>query len=165
MIKWMGKKIFTILCIKTEGPRVLSLTGNPPHQRHCVVSLSKNINPSLVLVQPRKTPPFITERLLMGRKESNQTKTKQFYAENFCLSKPVDKQSRLRQAFTYVKIKMRPLGPLDCCEFMFIEWLNVYAFSTRPLDKSVLPKNNFLISQTKHMFLVCKRTISMRRFF
>ena len=40
---------------------------------HCVVSLSKNINPSLVLVQPRKTCPFITERLLMGRKESNQT--------------------------------------------------------------------------------------------
>ena len=38
-----------------------------------VVSLSKNINPSLVLVQPRKTHPFITERLLMGRKELNQT--------------------------------------------------------------------------------------------
>ena len=31
-------------------------------------------NPSLVLVQPRKTGPYITERLLMGRKESNQTK-------------------------------------------------------------------------------------------
>ena len=47
--------------------------GFEPHRRHCVVSLSKNINPSLVLVQPRKTQPFITERLLMGRKESNQT--------------------------------------------------------------------------------------------
>ena len=44
-----------------------------PHRRHCVASLSKNINPSLVLVQPRKTRPFITERLSMGRKESNQT--------------------------------------------------------------------------------------------
>ena len=33
--------------------------------------------PSLVLVQPRKTRPYITERLLMGRKESNQTKKKQ----------------------------------------------------------------------------------------
>ena len=48
-----------------------------PHKyrvfNHCVVSLSKNINPSLVLVQPRKICPFITERLLMGRKESNQT--------------------------------------------------------------------------------------------
>ena len=43
-----------------------------PHRRHCVVSLSKNFNSSLVLFQPRKTQPFITERLLMGRKESNQ---------------------------------------------------------------------------------------------
>ena len=51
--------------------------GFKPHRRHCIVSLSKNINPSLVLVQPRKTRPFINERLLMGRKESNQTnKTK-----------------------------------------------------------------------------------------
>ena len=41
--------------------------------RHCVVSLSKNINPSLVLVQPWKSHPFITEILLMGRKEPNQT--------------------------------------------------------------------------------------------
>ena len=47
--------------------------GFEHHRRHCVVSLSKNINPSLVLVQSRKTRPFITERLLMGRKESNQT--------------------------------------------------------------------------------------------
>ena len=47
--------------------------GFKPHQRHCFVSLSNNINPSLVLVKLRKTRPFITERLLMGRKESNQT--------------------------------------------------------------------------------------------
>ena len=60
-----------------------------PHRRHCIVSLSKNINLSLVLVQPRKTRPYITERLLMGRKESNQTnKTKyiqeQRYKEQDC---------------------------------------------------------------------------------
>ena len=48
-------------------------SGFEPHWRHCVVSLSKNINSSLVLVQPRRTRPFITERLLMGRKESNET--------------------------------------------------------------------------------------------
>ena len=47
--------------------------GFEPYRHHCVVSLSNNINPSSVLVQPRKTRPFITERLLMGRKESNQT--------------------------------------------------------------------------------------------
>ena len=40
--------------------------------------LSKNINPSLVPVQPRVTCPFITERLLMEGKESNkQTNKKQ----------------------------------------------------------------------------------------
>ena len=47
--------------------------GFEPHRRHCVVSLCKNINPSIVLVQPRKICRFITERLLMGCKESNQT--------------------------------------------------------------------------------------------
>ena len=42
----------------------------------CVTVLcawARHIYPSLVLVQPRKTRPYITERLLMGRKESNQT--------------------------------------------------------------------------------------------
>ena len=34
---------------------------------------AKHIYPSLVLVQPRKTHPCLTERLLSGRKESNQT--------------------------------------------------------------------------------------------
>ena len=35
-------------------------------------SLSKShLSPSLVLVQPRKTCPCLSERLLMGRKESN----------------------------------------------------------------------------------------------
>ena len=43
--------------------------GFEPQGHHCAVSLSKNINPSLVLVQPRKTRPFITEILLMGRNE------------------------------------------------------------------------------------------------
>ena len=52
--------------------------GFEPHRHHCVVSLSKNINPSLVLVQSRKTRSFITERLLMRRKESNLTNNKHF---------------------------------------------------------------------------------------
>ena len=43
--------------------------------------------PNVVLVQPRKTCPFITERLLVGRKESNQTKTVNIVASNqdYCL--------------------------------------------------------------------------------
>ena len=42
--------------------------GFEPHRRHRVVSLSKNINPSLVLVQSRKIRPYITERLLQTTK-------------------------------------------------------------------------------------------------
>ena len=37
-----------------------------PHRRHCVVFLNRDINPWLVLVQPRKTHPDITEKLLTG---------------------------------------------------------------------------------------------------
>ena len=50
----------------------LSLTGVT------ALSLSKThlSQLSTVLVQPRKTHPYITERLLMGCKESNQTKNK-----------------------------------------------------------------------------------------
>ena len=61
--------------------------GFEPHRRHCVVSLSKNINPSLVLVQPRKTRPFITERLLMDVKNQiKQTnKQKQVRRRNYIL--------------------------------------------------------------------------------
>ena len=54
----------------------------PPRRRHCVVVLDNeqaHIYPSLVPVQSRKTPPCLTERLLLGGKESNQTiKTKIF---------------------------------------------------------------------------------------
>ena len=67
--------------------RVLDLRqrghGFEPQKRHCVVSLRKTYNPSLVLVQSRKTRPYITERLLMERKESNQTnKYRPFHTSN-----------------------------------------------------------------------------------
>ena len=60
--------------------RVLDLRpkgrGFEPHRRHCVVVLEQDIYPSLVLVQPRKDRPYVTERLLMGRKESKKKKKK-----------------------------------------------------------------------------------------
>ena len=62
--QWLSGRV---LDLRPRGSRF------EPHRRHCFVSLSKKINPSLILVQPRKTRPFITERLLMGRKESNLT--------------------------------------------------------------------------------------------
>ena len=49
--------------------------GFEPHWCHSLVVLEQDtyIYPSLVLVQPRRTCPCLTERLLMGRKESDQT--------------------------------------------------------------------------------------------
>ena len=40
--------------------------GFKPHRHHCAVSLTRHINPSLVLVQSRKTHPDVLERLLTG---------------------------------------------------------------------------------------------------
>ena len=37
------------------------LSGFEPHWHYCVVSLSKNINPSLVLVQHRKNPSLFVD--------------------------------------------------------------------------------------------------------
>ena len=51
-----------------QGAAHLNLTGVT-----ALCPLARHIYPSLVIVQPRKTRPYITERLLMGRKESNHT--------------------------------------------------------------------------------------------
>ena len=56
--------------LETEGPRVQA----SPTSLRCGF-WARHIYLSLVLVQPRKTRPYITERFMMGRKESNQTNT------------------------------------------------------------------------------------------
>ena len=92
--QWLSGKV---LDLRPKG------RGFEPHRRHCVVSLSKNINPSLVLVQPRKTHPFITERLLMGRKELNQTKqTNQPKYMSWVLYKTVSLRRIIRAPKTHV---------------------------------------------------------------
>ena len=58
-------------------------------------SLSKPHFTSLVLVQPRKTRPCLTERLLMGRKESNQTKFNMY-----CLCKTVTYEGGIKSNAT-----------------------------------------------------------------
>ena len=48
--------------------------GLEPHRLHCVMVLEQDtFYTSLIMVQPRKISPCLTERLLMGSKESNQT--------------------------------------------------------------------------------------------
>ena len=53
---------------RDRGAAGSSLTGVT-----ALCPLARHINPSLIMFQPRKTRPYITERLLMGRKGSNQT--------------------------------------------------------------------------------------------
>ena len=82
---------FTVMGAQCLSGRVLdSRPRGHGFEPHCVVSLSKNINASLVLVQPRKTHPFITERLLMGCKESNQiNKTKTVTGQELLCYQPI----------------------------------------------------------------------------
>ena len=70
---YLNKTLYPLLSsrmgVQWLSGRVLDLRprgrGFEPHWHHCVVSLSKNINPSLVhvLVQSRKTRSYIIERL------------------------------------------------------------------------------------------------------
>ena len=54
---------------------------------------TRHIYPSLVLIQPRKTRPCLTERLLMGLKESNQTKKRKFLWNCFYFGPVVQEMS------------------------------------------------------------------------
>ena len=47
-------------------------TGSSFNSVTALCPWARHINPSLALVQPRTTRPHITDRLLMGRKESNK---------------------------------------------------------------------------------------------
>ena len=65
-----GSAVAQVKCLtqdqETTGSSLTGLTELCPWARL--------INPSLVLVQPRKTHPYITKRLLIGCKESSQSK-------------------------------------------------------------------------------------------
>ena len=60
-----------------KGSSLTGVTALCPWARHT--------NPSLVLVQPRQTRPYITEILLMGHKESNQNHCKSLLFFHFVL--------------------------------------------------------------------------------
>ena len=65
---FIGTSIFLLHSMGEHSGSVVECLGCgfQPHQRHCVVSLSKTLYPCLVLVQPRETGPDLTEKLLIG---------------------------------------------------------------------------------------------------
>ena len=60
--KWLSGRV---LDLRPRG------RGFEPHPASVLCPWARHFTFSLVLVQPRKTRPYITERLLMGRKELN----------------------------------------------------------------------------------------------
>ena len=97
----------------------LSLTGVT-----ALCPWARHIYPSLILVQPRKTLPFITERLLMGRKESNKQNNATYLSplpSSFSLKKwvfnipPAGSRAlrSWRHRHSSVSSVDRTLGPLD----------------------------------------------------
>ena len=79
-MQWLSGRVLD-LRLKDPSSSLTGVTALCPSARH--------IYPSLVLVQPRKTQPYITERLLMGRKETNQT-NKVKYELNMLMKNHVD---------------------------------------------------------------------------
>ena len=71
----LNKKVPNAIVYLTQSHGILvpiAICANSPASLRCGLWV-RHIYPSLVLVQPRKTRPCLTVRLLMGRKESNQT--------------------------------------------------------------------------------------------
>ena len=72
----------------------------------------------------------------------------------------------LRNSFKHAFHEITYFKPTFCIHCTGLVSIHVTPFVVnRPLVKSAYQKYNFLISQPKHMLLVLKRTVSMRRFF
>ena len=134
--------------------------GFEPHRRHCVVSLSKNINPSLVLVQPRKTCPYITERSLMGRKESNQTNKSKTYLSFktqpiYCVFRSCRHHSTSTESHTLEKNNVR-----DCSRGVLYSRVKSGKFghqvnSDTHLQTVEIQMRRLLMSRLIRIFTVC----------
>ena len=171
-----------------RGAAGLSLTGIT-----VLWSLSRTIYPSLVLVQTRKTHPCLTERLLMGRKESNQTNKLDwslgphlsFYRISFTVYRSTVGHNtiwwRLCVNDLELHISFGPTSHQENITFMDRS-VCLIKVALQNISKQV-PENTyhshklrlayfwaqnceyFLIHPFKHMFWVLKRTVSLRRFF
>ena len=119
--------------------------GFEPHRRHCVMSMSKNIDPSLVLVQPRKTRPFITERLLMGRKESNKKKLKKKLIESWII------RSSHKLGFTLHLQETRSIH--DSINFYELNLLLIFTFYYKYLKY----RNYVSFRKKAFLYLICNR--------
>ena len=117
---------------KDQSPLTPKIAANHVIHKSSFAKYILYINPSLVLVQPRKTGPYITERLLMGCKES--------YKQNISLTKPKSSND-VSQAS---QEGSSPGGSCSCCDVVDITLvLKPWIVSSIPRFSSVL-HNPFL---------------------
>ena len=113
------------------GSSLTGVTALCPWARHN--------NPSLVLVQPRKTRSFVTVRLLMRRKESNQTNPQGIQIGRVVTSSNAYGQPLLKllSSNLFSPPSLYFLSVFDCKDMVHTERL-ILAFSVDPpLPKSI----------------------------
>ena len=147
-LPFMTVVLFSLICSCTLAAIIAKKYGPWPGFGVCfrgkklsgvhlnICSRHEKHNPSLVLVQTRMTHPYITERLLMRRKESNQTNkniTNRHFHEHKVLARKVLKWISFisyKQVYNYeVKVKFnipykptnyyRSYGPFICLIWFF----------------------------------------------
>ena len=119
--------------------------------------MSKNINPSLVLVQPRKTRPLITERLLMGRKESNQTNNQINIHSSLCKTTTLKKTKNLFSKTNYRLMQVKSIA--ECSLWSILQYFRPslsYHLSLRSLFCI------FLSGRFLHRFYYADNTLERR---
>ena len=124
--QWLSGRVLDSR-LRGPGSSLTGVTVLCPWARH--------IYPSLVLVQPRKTHPYITERLLMGRKESNQTNKHCLKAIKGLWQKDLPEPSLLAYGKYGCNWSLRPtrwsLALLDMAVWAFIRNICTAVISTQ----------------------------------
>ena len=100
---------------------------------------ARHIDPSLVLVQPKKTRPYKTERLLMGCKKSNQTNKSIKDAITICYGKNSTKFILL------IKLLVLP----EYCKFGNFRENYIFANSLKKVRKRAKIRNHY--NQAPHL--------------
>ena len=99
---------------------------------------ARHIYPSLVLVQPMKTRPYITERLLMGRKELNQT-------NKYCLKVKLSKPSECKIVIIYLSFSLNIHRGSYMSEYFIWNLLNEpLASLTRQIRRIYIPRRRVI---------------------
>ena len=128
-----------------RGAVGLSLTGVTGL---CPWGRARHIYSSLVLVQPKKTHPCLTERLLVGRKESNQTNSWMNLLKKLILKKSADKRKawKITNVCTFDSLPLRNFSCYFAACWFFSQW----TFSKNSFRNTIRVSNRLNPDQALH---------------